>query len=144
MDWLWVLVVALRAVSPAPEDVWATRLGELDAVRAQAFASGDPAGLGEVYVRSSRGAAADARTIRAYRRRGGRVLGAELRVLSCRVLADTRTRARLDVVDRLGPAQVLWSDGTSTALPQDEPTRRIVTLVRTDEGWRIVRVAEVR
>lgn len=137
MDWLWVLIAAVRAVSPAPDDVWATRLGELDQVRAEAFATADVDLLGDVYVRGSRALDVDAATIDDYRRRGGRVAGAEMRVISCRVVAASPSRARLEVVDRLGPGRIMWADGSATALPRDEPSRRVITLVRTTEGWRI-------
>ncbi|MEV7396035.1 hypothetical protein [Aeromicrobium sp. NPDC092404] len=137
MDWLWVLIAAVRAVSPAPADQWATRLGELDEVRAEAFATSEAGLLDRVYVRGSRSLQADAMTIADYRRRGGRVVGADLRVISCRVLAASGSRARLDVVDRLGPARVVWSDGAVTDLPRDRSSRREITLVRTPEGWRI-------
>jgi hypothetical protein len=137
MDWVWVLIAAWRAVSPAPEDQWATRLSELDEVRAEAFARTDADLLSRVYVRGSRALEADATTIADYRERGGRVVGAELRVISCRVLAASSSRARLYVVDRLGPARAVWSNGSATQLPRDEPSRRVITLVRTQEGWRI-------
>ena len=45
-------------------------------------------------------------------------------------------RVWLEVVDRLG-ARIVWTDGSVTALPRDEPTRRVISLVRTTEGWRI-------
>ena len=141
MDWLWVLIAALRAVSPAPEDEWATRLTQLDAVRAEAFATTDPGALDGVDVRGSRALRTDAATIADYRKHGGRVVGAELRVISCRVLAESVSRARLDVVDRLGPARIVWADGSATDLPRDEPSRRVITLVRTTEGWRIAGVS---
>ena len=141
MDWLWVLIAAVRAVSPAPADQWATRLGELDEVRAEAFAAADAGLLDGAYVRRSRAMRVDAATIDDYRRRGGRVVGAEMRVISCRVLAASPSRARLEVVDRLGPARIVWSDGSATALPRDEPSRRVITLVRTTEGWRIAGVS---
>jgi hypothetical protein len=137
MDWLWVLIAAVRAVSPAPEDQWATRLSELDEVRAEAFATTATGLLDRVYVRGSRALEADAATIADYRERDGRVVGANLRVISCRVLAVSSSRVRLDVVDRLGPARVVWSDGSATDLPRDEPSRHVITLVRTAEGWRI-------
>ena len=137
MDWVWVLITAVRAVSPAPEDEWATRLGQLDEVRAEAFATIDPGALEGVYVRGSRALRSDAAAIADYRKRGGRVVGADLRVISCRVLAATSSRARLEVVDRLGPARIVWTDGSATDLPRDEPSRRVITLVRTPEGWRI-------
>lgn len=137
MDWLWVLIAAVRAVSPAPEDQWATRLTQLDEVRAEAYATTDAGLLRRVYVRGSRALAADAATIADYRARGGRVVGADLRVISCRVLAASSSRARLDVIDQLGPARIVWADGSATALPRDEPSRRVITLVRTTEGWRV-------
>ncbi len=137
MEWLWVLLVAVRAVSPSADDQWAVRLAELDHVREQAFASADPRLLRDVYADGSGARRADARLIASYGRRGGRVVGAELRVLDCRVLWAGRARVRLEVVDQLGPAHVRWDDGSVTALPRDRPTRRVITLVRADGGWRI-------
>jgi hypothetical protein len=137
MDWIWVVLVAIRALSPAPDDEWATTLTGLDRVRAEAFATAAPDRLAEVYVTGSRGEREDAATIASYARRGGRVAGAELRIVSCRVVRSTADRAQLEIVDRLGPARVVWDDGTSTALPRDRPSRRLVTLQRTAEGWRI-------
>lgn len=144
VDWVWVLITALRAVSPAAEDRWAAALTELDEVRAEAFAGGEPGLLAQVYVRGSRARTTDAAMIADYARRGGRVVGADLRILSCDVLAESSRRVRLDVVDRLGPARIAWDDGSSTALPRDEPSRRVVTLVRTPEGWRIEAVSPRR
>ena len=141
MDWLWVLIAILRAASPAPDDQWATRLSALDEVRSEAFATTDVALLDRVYVRGSRARGADVATIQDYRRRGGRVLGADLRVISCRVLSASTSRARLDVIDQLSPAQVVWADRSTSALPRDEPSRRVITVVRTSEGWRIAGVS---
>lgn len=141
MDWLWVLIAAVRAVSPAPEDEWATKLSELDEVRAEAYAKTDIGLLDGVYVRGSRASAVDSALIGNYRDRGGRVVGAELRILSCRVLAASSSRTRLEVVDRLGPARIVWADGSTTALPRDEPSRRVITLERTAEGWRIAGIS---
>ncbi|MBC7633347.1 hypothetical protein [Aeromicrobium sp.] len=137
MDWLWVLIVAMRGVSPDAQDRWASRLTDLDEVRAEAFATADSGLLREVYVRGSSGLKVDAAMIAAYHRRGARVLDADMRVLSCRVLRASSSRARLDVVDRLAQARVQWDDGSTTALPRDQPSRRVVTLVRTSDGWRI-------
>jgi hypothetical protein len=137
MDWLWVLLVAIRGVSPAPDDRWASRLAALDRVRAEAFATADAGRLDDVYARGSGALRADAATIASYARRDGRVVGAELRVLSCHVVQASDDRVRLDVVDQLGAARVVWGDGTSSDLPRDQPTRRRVTVVRTSDGWRI-------
>lgn len=135
-----MLIAAVRALSPAAEDQWATTLTRLDEVRAEAFASADAAALDGVYVEGSRAMRSDAATIADYRSRGGRVTGADLRVISCRVLAESPSRVELDVVDRLGRARVVWADGSATDLPRDEPSRRVITLVRTTEGWRITGV----
>lgn len=137
MDWIWVLLVAARGLSPAPDDQWATTLASLDRVRAEAFATGDPSLLDDVYSPGSVGRRADAATIDAYASRGGRVTGAELRILSCHVVRASPDGARLEVVDQLGDARVVWHDGTSTELPRDRPSRRVVTVERTEEGWRI-------
>jgi hypothetical protein len=141
MDWLWVLLVAVRGLSPAPDDQWAARLAELDRARERAFASADPTLLDAVYAPGSAGRRADAELIEAYGRRGGRVVGAELRVLSCRTVRDERDEVRLEVVDQLDAVRVEWGDGTSTRLPRDLPSRREIDLVRTPRGWR---VAETR
>lgn len=137
MDWLWVLLVAVRALSPAPDDQWATRLTELDRVRGEAFATADVRRLEDVYVPTSQALQADAATISSYAQRDGRVVGADLRVLACRVESASDDRVRLEVVDRLGPSQVVWGDGTVVDLPRDQPSRRVVTLVRASDGWRI-------
>jgi len=143
MGWWWFVVVMIRAVSPAPDDQWAARLTELDLARAQAFATADPQRLDEVYVSGSPARRTDAASIDAYARRGGRVVGAELRILTCHVVRASPDRVRLEVVDQLGPARVLWSDGTSRDLPRDHPSRREITVVRTPAGWRIAQSRQV-
>ncbi|MCW2838699.1 MAG: hypothetical protein JWR55_182 [Aeromicrobium sp.] len=137
MDWIWLLLVAVRALSPSADDQWATRLTELDRVRAEAFAQADLSRLDDVYVADSRARRADAASIGAYARRDGRVTGAELRILSCHVVRSSSDRTQLDVTDQLGDARVVWGDGSLTDLPRDRPTRRLVTLERTPDGWRI-------
>ena len=138
MTWWWLLVMALRAAVPAdPHGGCGAELVALDRTRAEAFASGDPALLAHVYEAGSPLRDADARTIAAYRARGGRVAGAMLQVSQCRVVERTTTLIRLDVVDALGPAIVRWDDGGVTVLPRDRSTRREVTLRHTSEGWRI-------
>jgi hypothetical protein len=137
MDWLWMIVLAVRTFSAAPGDEWAVRLAELDTARAAAFAEADPSALADVYAPRSSGRRSDAATIKAYARRGGRVVGANLRVLTCRVIRASDRTAQLDIVDQLAPTKVIWANGTTTSLPRDRPTRRTITLQRTTEGWRI-------
>lgn len=137
MDLFWAVIMSIRQLSPAPDDQWAAALAQLDATRARAFAEADLRHLDEVYAAGSPAKLADAATISAYARRGGRVHGAQLRILSCRVVSVAERRVRLDVVEELGPSRVVWNDTTSSALPQDRPSRRVVTLVRTRVGWLI-------
>lgn len=143
MDWVWPLVMLLRSASPAPDDRWAVVLADLDRARAEAYATGDPRRLDGVYVRGSDPQALDAATISDYADRGARVVGADLRVLSCRVIGSSPARVRLDVVDQLDEARVVWSDGSSRRLPRDQPSRHRVTLVRTADGWRIAGSVEL-
>lgn len=140
MDWSWMILVLSRVVSFSPDDRWALVLSRLDSVRADAFSTGDPSLLDGVYVRRSSARRSDEQTLEGFASRGARVVGAELRVLSCRVVSSSPHRVRLEVVDRLRDSQVVWSDGTRTALPRDEPSRHVVALHRTTEGWRIAGV----
>ncbi|MEO6604781.1 MAG: hypothetical protein ABIN55_04135, partial [Aeromicrobium sp.] len=137
MEWFLVWLSTLASLLASDELRWAGELGDLDGVRAKAFATADPDLLDRVYVAGSAALDADAAMIRAYEQRGARVTGAELLVLSCRVRDASAERIRLEVIDRLAPARVVWADGTSRALPRDLPTKRTVTLVRTADGWRI-------
>jgi hypothetical protein len=137
MDWLGLLVAALQSLVPPVDDGCTARLAGLDRARAEAFAQADAGLLDAVYVRGSPAARADAAVIRAYAGRDVRVEGAVLEVLSCRVVRSTPDAAELDVVDRLGAARAVWADGRTRDLPNDLPTRRTVSLVRTADGWRV-------
>lgn len=134
MTWWWVLALSLQVQAP---DACEGRLATLDRHRAAAFATADAARLDRVYVDDSPVRQRDAEMIEQYRARGGVVIGALQQVSTCTVMEQTTTTVRLDVVDRLGPAHVRWDDGTRTALPTDQPTRRVLVLSLTDAGWRI-------
>lgn len=137
MNWLSVLLALLGSLASSPQLHWAAVLGGLDEARAAAFSAGDRAMLDRVYARDSSGRDVDAAAIRAYARRGGHVTGAQLTLLSCRIENSSPGRVRLVVIDRLAAARVVWADGSSRALPRDLPTKHLVTLVRTADGWRI-------
>lgn len=137
MNWLSALIALLSSLASSPTVHWAGMLDVLDRERSAAFAAGDISRLDRVYARGSAGAALDAASIRAYAKRGGRVAGADLTLLSCRVRHSSSRRVDLVVVERLAAAKVVWADGTSRMLPRDLPTKHHVTLVRTSDGWRI-------
>ena len=133
---LWLLAAWLGGANDAPECLV---LGNLDAVRAQAFLTGDPERLRQVYV-DAHAARADVEVLRSYRERGLRLEGMLLVRESCRVLDRSERRLMLDVVDRLGPTTVRNTDGYRRDLPRDRPTRRTVVLARTTDGWRVAAV----
>ena len=136
MGLFWLLAGVLGGGYDDPECLL---LGGLDAVRTQAFVTGDEARLRDVYV-DERAARADADVLRSYRGRGLRLEGMVLVRESCRVTDRARGSITLDVVDRLGPTRVRTQDGHRHDLPRDQSTRRVVVLERTDDGWRVAGV----
>lgn len=139
--WTWIALALARLAGDPGDDVWLERLVALDQVRAVAVADADAARLTDVYVAGSGVLAADQRVVAGYRDRGARVVGGGIDVWWFRVRSTGPDHGVVEVVDQARPARVVWSDGTWRALPRDLPTRRLVTLVRTDDGWRIAGVA---
>jgi hypothetical protein len=90
---------------------WAAVLDELDAGRAQAFASGEPARLAEVYAPASAGLAADAAALRALSDRRQTAEGVRHAVRSVELLEGGAGRARLRVVDVMSGYQVADAEG---------------------------------
>lgn len=119
---------------------WEQVLGQLDAVRSRAFASSDPTDLRSVYVAGSRALARDRAALGAYDRRGLTLHAADLALLDVRVQRRRADRVRLRVVDRLRSTTAVTAGGRRLRLPVDRPTARLVTLARTDAGWRVAAV----
>ena len=136
MGLFWLLAGLLGGSDGDPECLV---LGGLDAVRAQAFVTGDEARLRDVYV-DGRAARADAEVLRSYRERALRLEGMVLMRDSCRVTDRERGAVTLAVVDHLGPTWVSTEEGDRRALPRDRSTRRTVVLERTGDGWRVAGV----
>lgn len=84
--------------------------------------------------------AADARTLRAYLRRGLRVEGMRMQLLRVEVLEDRPRRIRLRVTDRLAGAVAVGA-GSRRSLPSDAASTRVVELVRGDAGWQVAEVS---
>jgi hypothetical protein len=133
---VWLLSVWLGGSSDDPACLV---LGGLDAVRAQAFVSGDEARLRDVYV-DERSARADVEVMRSYRERGLRLEGMLLIRETCRVDGRSARQIELDVVDRLGPTWVRTAAGARRELPRDRPTRHAVVLERRGDVWRVAAV----
>ena len=149
-----ILVLLLACCAPAtsatddrapgePAGRWATVLGRLDDVRERAYVRGDPALLGRVYVRGSPLRRADARLLRAYERRGLELDAVPLRLRDVELVSLTDRRVRLRVLDQLGAVRVRSPGGPWRALPTDQPTKRIITLQRTSDGWRVAAISRV-
>jgi hypothetical protein len=137
MDIAWMLVLLIRQALPSDDANWAARLTVLDSARVAAWARGDASALGQVYEVGSPVWKADRRLLRAYAKRGASVRGGALRVLDAHVQRRAPGVVALRVVDVLGPASVVWPDGSTQALPHDRPTARTITLRNGPDGWRI-------
>ena len=134
MSLFWLLAAWLGG---ADTDAECLLLGGLDAVRTEAFVTGEVDRLRDVYVEQA--TRADAVVLRSYRERGLRLDGMVLVRDSCRVTERSRQRVTLDVVDHLGPTRVETADGRLD-LPRDRPTKRSVVLERVGDVWRVAAV----
>jgi hypothetical protein len=137
MGLFWLLATWLGGVD---RDRECLVLGGLDAVRTEAFVTGDASRLRDVYA-DELAAKVDVAVLRSYRERRLRLEGMALLRESCRVTDRSPGRVVLDVVDRLGPTAARTGDGKRLELPTDRPTRRTVVMHEIDDAWRI---AEVR
>jgi hypothetical protein len=137
-------VGAGRATVPTP--AWRTAavqaltvLRAWDERRTAAWAAGDPAALDALYLPGSRTGRADVAMLRAYRRRGLRVLGIRTQVLQVRVAARTGDRLALLVTDRLVGATAMGG-GRRVSLPSGGATTRRITLRLADGRWLVAEV----
>jgi len=131
-------VTAAAAASFPASDV----LRRWDRARARAFAEGDVEALQSLYVAGSAAGTSDVRLLKAYLRRGLRVEGMRMQLLTLEVLREEPTRLRLLVTDRLTGA-VAVGHGSRTHLPEDKASTRVVELRRSRPGaeWRVARVS---
>ena len=138
-DW----VCAVLSVSLA----WGTPAGasgvlhEWDDRRAEAWAAGDPAALGSLYVTGSAAGHADLAMLQTWRDRGLRVHGMRMQLLDVEVRRATPTRLDLLVTDRLIGA-VARGPGVRLPLPEDGASTRTVVLVRVGSSWRVAQSVE--
>lgn len=119
---------------------WEPVLQGLLGRRAAAFAAGEPAVLGDVYVPASRVRGEDRAVLRVWARRGLTVEGATVRVAAVQLVRRAAGMAVLRTVDRLGPAVAVDARGATRALPRDRLSAHRIVLFRTAGGWRIATV----
>ncbi|MFL6158166.1 MAG: hypothetical protein ACJ72D_18900 [Marmoricola sp.] len=114
-----------------------------DRARAAAWGAGDLAALRRLYRPGSQAGARDVALLTAYVDRGLAVHGMRMQVLTAHVLVDRPDLLRIEVTDRLAPTTV--TDGSRVRrLPVDQPSSRVVDLVRDDARWVVVAVRPVR
>lgn len=139
-QWWWGVVAALGAlVAPGDQDPMCSVLGGLDLTRTRALTTERPALLAGVYL-SDALRERDERLLASYAGRGLRLEGAAMERRSCRRVREPGPDVRLVVTDVLGPTWAVDRTGERRRLPQDRPTRRVVTLSPTADGWRVSRV----
>lgn len=110
-------------------------LREWDEERAAAYASGSVGELRDLYVGSA--GASDVDLLRSYLRRGYRVEGIRMQLLTVSVRAHRPGSWLLRVTDRLAGG-VAVGYGERVALPRDRASVRMVRLVRGADGrWRV-------
>lgn len=129
-------------VPETPEAAALAVLREWDRRRAAAWAGGDTAALAALYDGPSTARRRDLAMLRAYAGRGLRVEGMTTQVLSVRVVARTRDRLIVVMVDRLATATAV-GPGVHRRLPGGSATRHALVLHRVGERWRVARVRAV-
>lgn len=114
-----------------------------DRRRAHAFARGSVPTLRALYAPGSEAGTADVAVLREYRRRGLRVEGMRMQVLSVEVLERGPRRWRLRLTDRLQGA-VAVGNGLEVPLPRDRASVHVVTLERESRAgrWKVAAVLE--
>lgn len=133
---------AAVARAPGAEPRAVRLLRTWDERRADAWATGSPARLRDLYLPSSGAGRADVRRLRAYRARGLVVRGMTTQLLAVRVLRSAGGVLRLAVTDRLARAVAARPDGTAAlVLPRGSARQHTVTLVRSRSGWRVGEVS---
>jgi hypothetical protein len=112
-----------------------------DRQRAAAYAAGDRGALRRLYVPGSTAGAADLRVLGSYVARGLVVSRMRTQLIGLAVLRADDHRLVLRVQDRLAGAEAVSASGRAE-LPEDRPSTRIVTLVRSGERWLVRSVRE--
>jgi hypothetical protein len=136
-------VHAGRAAAGSPTTEALRLLRSWDTQRAAAYAHGSAAALRRLYVAGSPAGVADVRLLTGYRARRLRVVDMRTQVLALRVLEAGPDRWRLAVTDRLARADARSAGSRKrVVLPWDQPTTRVLTLVRGRGAWRVLSVED--
>ncbi len=137
-------------VAPAAGRVEAVRvvaslavLRDWDRARAAAWASGDLAALGALYVPGAAAGRADVAMLRKWTERGLRVEGMEMQVLEIALHSQGARRLVLVVRDRLVGAVAVRPGGDDRiALPRDGASTRRLVFVKPGDQWLLASARE--
>jgi hypothetical protein len=110
-----------------------------DERRAQAWAAGDTAALGGLYVNGSAAGAADVRLLQHYVQRGVVVPELRMQVLQASVLVDRPRHVVVRVTERLASREVRVG-ARVVRLPLDSADVHVVDLCRVGHTWRVAAV----
>lgn len=128
-------------LTETPATNWTTVLTELDAVRDDAFAAGDPDALAAAYVAGSAALRTETERLRALLDQRLVVRGLELQLVKVAVVRADRTRALLQVTDRLPSYELVDATGRLVARRPARPAHTWeVELAKVGTGWRIASV----
>lgn len=132
----------LVAAEPPQSQHWHLVLARLSRMRELAWRRGQPQLLRRIYVPAAPELKRDQAMLRRYTARGLSVRGAELLFGPVRVVDRAPRVVRLRTVDQLRAAVAVSRHGDRLRLPLDRPTRHLITLCQTPEGWRITSVTD--
>jgi hypothetical protein len=156
LGWWWGRGDAAPVAAPAPvaspsspatvaqveTPDWPVLLDELDAVRAEAFATADPARLDGVYAPDAPGLTADRALVEQLAVAGQTASGVRHEVREVEQLDVGADTARLRVVDVLAGYEVRDAAGAVvTRTAERDKSAFVVELIRTPAGWRLVQVS---
>ena len=133
-------LINVRAPRPAApvQNGWDDVLGRLDAMRTQAFASGDVALLRATYVEGSSPFERDAAALRELAAAGVHTVGLGLMIDKIEVVRAAEDEAVLRVTDRMPGYQLVSADGSVAEVrPARGPATWLVTVRGGETAWRI-------
>jgi serine/threonine protein kinase len=120
---------------------WLAVVSHLDALRAQAFATGETAPLASVYAPGATAYSADLSTVTSLASRGLRARGFAATVDDVTMESATATTARLKVVDQLSGYDLVDNAGKIVGRGDARPARSFTMLLTNAAGsWRVAAI----
>jgi hypothetical protein len=132
---------AAPAAMPPPEQTWRDVMASLDSARDHAFEQADEAALAAVDAAGSPAYSQDVALMRQMVGHGGRAAGLHQEIIDLSLREAGSQKSVLRVTDRLPPYTYVDAAGRVLARQPGHDRRQWdITLVSTDQGWRIAAV----